>query len=168
MGEQYHLFPSSFNALNSHINFKLFIGLYLPALLFNQSKSHPSSLLRGGGGAVGEGRGWDHVKSKSNTHKNSSSVTLKNMSCGKSWILLLFKYLQDTTLAIKKIQWLFEIFNRHRMTPSMIWNPNSMLFYYPSKIFRSSWHNYKNCRFGNWENIPGGRTLISFDSRLLQ
>ena len=167
MGEQYHLFPSSFNALNSHINFKLFIGLYLSALLsISPSRSH---LLRGGGGgAVGEGRGWDHVKSKSNTHKNSSSVRLKNMSCGKSWILLLFKYLQDTTLAIKKIQWLFEIFNRHRMTLSMIWNPNSMLFYYPSKIFRSSWHNYKNCRFGNWENIPGGRTLISFDSRLLQ
>ena len=168
MGEKYHLFPSSFNALNSHINFKLFIGLYLSALLFNQSKSQPSSQRGRGGGAVGEGRGWDHVKSKSNTHKNSSSVRLKNMSCGKSWILLLFKYLQDTTLAIKKIQWLFEIFNRHRMTLSMIWNPNSMLFYYPSKIFRSYWHNYKNCRFGNWENIPGGRTLISFDSRLLQ
>ena len=110
----------------------------------------------------------DHVKTKSNTYKNNSSVRLKNMSFGKSWILLLFKYLQNTTLVIKKIQWLFEIFNSHRMTLSMIWNPNSMLFYYPSKIFRSSWHNYKNCRFGNWENIPGGRTLISFDSRLLQ
>ena len=69
---------------------------------------------------------------------------------------------------IKKIQRLFEIFNSHRMTLSMIWNSNSMLFYHPSKIFRSSWHNYKNCRFGNWENIPGGRFLISFDSRLLQ
>ena len=166
MGEQYHLFPSSFNALNSHINFKLFIGLYLPALLFNQSRSHPSS--RGGEGGMGEGRGWDHVKTKSKTHKNSSSVRLKNMSCGKSWILLLFKYLQNTTLVIKKIQWLVQIFNSHRMTLSMIWNPNSMLFYNPSKIFKSSWHNYKNCRFGNWENIPGGRTLISFDSRLLQ
>ena len=152
MGEQYHLFPSSFNALNCHINFKLFIGLYLPALLFNQSRSHPSS--RGGGGEY--------------SHKNSSSVRLKNMSCGKSWILLLFKYLQNTTLVIKKIQWLVQIFNSHRMTLSMIWNPNSMLFYNPSKIFKSSWHNYKNCRFGNWENIPGGRTLISFDSRLLQ
>ena len=167
MGEQYHLFPSSFNALNSHINFKLFIGLYLSALLFNQSKSQPSS-QRVGGGAVGEGRGWDHVKSKSNTHKNSSSVRLKNMSCGKSWILLLFKYLQNTTIVINKIQWLFQIFNSHRMTLSMMWNPNSTLFYYPSKIFKSSWHNYKNCRFGNWEYIPGGRTLISFDSRLLQ
>lgn len=167
MGEQYHLFPSSFNALKSHIDFKLFTGLYWPALLFNQSKSHPS-FLWGGGGGLGEGRGWDHVKTKSNTYKNNSSVRLKNMSFGKSWILLLFKYLQNTTLVIKKIQWLFEIFNSHRMTLSMIWNPNSMLFYYPSKIFRSSWHNYKNCRFGNWENIPGGRTLISFDSRLLQ
>ena len=166
MGEQYHLFPSSFNALKSHIDFKLFTGLYWPALLFNQSKSHPSFLW--GGGGLGEGRGWDHVKTKSNTYKNNSSVRLKNMSFGKSWILLLFKYLQNTTLVIKKIQWLFEIFNSHRMTLSMIWNPNSMLFYYPSKIFRSSWHNYKNCRFGNWENIPGGRTLISFDSRLLQ
>ena len=165
MGEQYHLFPSSFNALKSHIDFKLFTGLYWPALLFNQSKSHPSFLW---GGGLGEGRGWDHVKTKSNTYKNNSSVRLKNMSFGKSWILLLFKYLQNTTLVIKKIQWLFEIFNSHRMTLSMIWNPNSMLFYYPSKIFRSSWHNYKNCRFGNWENIPGGRTLISFDSRLLQ
>ena len=46
MGEQHHLFPSIFYALNSHINFKLFIGsigLYLSALPFNQSKSHPAS-----------------------------------------------------------------------------------------------------------------------------
>lgn len=43
MGDQYHLFPSSFNDLTSHINFKLFIGLYLSALPFNQSKSDPAS-----------------------------------------------------------------------------------------------------------------------------
>ena len=52
MGEQYHLFPSSFNALKSHIDFKLFTGLYWPALLFNQSKSHPSFLWGGGEGWV--------------------------------------------------------------------------------------------------------------------